>query len=120
MYSFIIVLIIIACVLLMLVVLIQNPKGGGLSSTFGGISNQILGVKRTTDFLEKATWTLIVSIGLLSLSTLFFVGAPSSTSTGPKSELENVDLGTGAAIPNLPPSNSDAPATVLDSSAESQ
>ena len=99
MYPFITVIIIIACILLMLVVLIQNPKGGGLSSTFGGISNQILGVKRTTDFLEKATWTLIVAIGLLSLSTIFFVGKPGTT-TGPKSELENVDLGTQQ--PNLP------------------
>ena len=104
MYSFIIILIIIACILLMLVVLIQNPKGGGLSSTFGGISNQILGVKRTTDFLEKATWTLIIAVAALSLSTLFFVGTPSGTNTGVKSELENVDLG-GSAVPNLPPAS---------------
>ncbi|MBK9733244.1 MAG: preprotein translocase subunit SecG [Chitinophagaceae bacterium] len=116
MYSFIIVLIIIACIMLMLVVLIQNPKGGGLSSSFGGISNQILGVKRTTDFLERATWTLIVAVGLLSLSTLFFVGTPSSTPTGPKSELENIDLGSGAAVPNLPP----APAATPDTSAQGQ
>ncbi len=115
MYSFIIILIIIACILLMLVVLIQNPKGGGLSSSFGGISNQILGVKRTTDFLEKATWTLIVAVGLLSLSTLFFIGTPATTTTGPKSELENIDLGSGAAMPNLPP----APAAA-DSSAQAQ
>jgi preprotein translocase subunit SecG len=101
MYSFITVLIIIACVLLMLVVLIQNPKGGGLSSTFGGISNQILGVKRTTDFLEKATWTLIVVIGLLSMSTFFFLGQPAGT-TGPKSELENTDMST-SPNPNAPP-----------------
>src|SRR4030095_8459074 len=100
MYSFITVLIIVACVLLMLVVLIQNPKGGGLSSTFGGLSNQILVVKRTTDFLEKATWTLIIVVAVLSLSAFFFVGKVTSTSTGPKSELENVDL--GAPQPTLP------------------
>lgn len=111
MYSLIIVLIIIACILLMLVVLIQNPKGGGLSSTFGGISNQILGVKRTTDFLEKSTWTLIVVIAVLSMSTLFFASAPSANTTGPKSELENIDLGSGGGVPNLPP----APAAVPDS-----
>ena len=104
MYSFVIILIIIACVLLMLVVLIQNPKGGGLSSTFGGLSNQILGVKRTTDFLEKATWALIVAVAALSLSTFFFMGTPSDTSTGPKSELENVDLGSPQPnnLPALP------------------
>jgi preprotein translocase subunit SecG len=104
MYSFVIILIIIACVLLMLVVLIQNPKGGGLSSTFGGMSNQILGVKRTTDFLEKSTWMLIVAVGALSLATFFFVGTTGDTSTGPKSELENVDLGASqpSNLPVLP------------------
>lgn len=105
MYSLIIILIIIACVLLMLVVLIQNPKGGGLSSSFGGLSNQILGVKRTTDFLEKATWTLIIAIAALSLSTLLFLGTPSDTPAGPQSELENIDLGGSSAIPNLPPAS---------------
>jgi len=110
MYSFIIILIIISCILLMLVVLIQNPKGGGLSSTFGGISNQVLGVKRTTDFLEKATWTLIIAVATLSLSTLFFVDTQSGSPTGAKSELENVDLG-GAAAPNLPPASAPLPDT---------
>ena len=110
MYSFIIILIIIACILLMLVVLIQNPKGGGLSSTFGGISNQILGVKRTTDFLEKATWTLMIAVAMLSLSTLFFVSDQAGTTTGTKSELENVDLG-GASAPNLPPASAPLPDT---------
>lgn len=100
MYSFLIVLIVIACVFLMLAVLIQNPKGGGLSSTFGGLSNQILGVKRTTDFLEKATWTLIIVVAGLSLATFFFAGTSNTTSTGPKSELENVDLNNQQ--PNLP------------------
>ena len=101
MYSLITILIIAACIFLMLVVLIQNPKGGGLSSSFGGLSNQILGVKRTTDFLEKATWTLIIAVALLSLSTNFFI-TKTTTTTGPKSELENVDLG-GQSNPNLPP-----------------
>ncbi len=110
MYSFITILIIIACVLLMLVVLIQNPKGGGLSSAFGGISNQILGVKRTTDFLEKATWMLIVTIAVLSISTFFFAGT-STTPTGPKSELEDVDLGGAPAAPLIPPGTTTAPDT---------
>jgi preprotein translocase subunit SecG len=66
------VLITIACVLLTLIVLIQNPKGGGLSSTFGGFSNQMMGVKRTTDFLEKATWTLAIILIVFSLATKFW------------------------------------------------
>jgi len=57
MYIVISVLIFIICALLILIVLVQNSKGGGLSSTFAS-SNQIMGVRKTTDFLEKATWTL--------------------------------------------------------------
>ena len=91
----------------MIVVLIQNPKGGGLGQTFGGISNQFLGVQRTTDFLEKGTWVLIGAVAILSISTMFFVGKP-TTQTGPKSELENVDLGGPSnqnnAAPILPDS----------------
>ena len=57
MYVFISILILIASILLILIVLIQNSKGGGLASGFSS-SNQIMGVRKTTDFLEKATWTL--------------------------------------------------------------
>ena len=57
MYTAVSVLIIIVCVLLILIVLVQNSKGGGLASSFAS-SNQIMGVRKTTDFLEKATWTL--------------------------------------------------------------
>lgn len=57
MYTVITVLIVIACILLILIVLVQNPKGGGLASSFSS-SNQIMGVRKTTDFLEKATWGL--------------------------------------------------------------
>ena len=57
MYVLIIVLTLLAAVLLIGVVLIQKSKGGGLSSSFAG-SNQIMGVRRTTNFIEKVTWTL--------------------------------------------------------------
>jgi preprotein translocase subunit SecG len=60
------VFIILVCILLILVVLIQNSKGGGLSSQFAG-SNQIMGVRRTADFLEKATYTLAIALLVLSL-----------------------------------------------------
>jgi len=100
MYALITVLIIIACILLMIVVLIQNPKGGGLGQAFGGLSNQFLGVQRTTDFLEKSTWVLIGAVAVLSISTLFFVGQPgAATQPVQKSALEGVDLG-GNQMPN--------------------
>ncbi len=62
----VIILAIIVCVLLVLFILIQNPKGGGLSSGFAG-SNNIMGVQRTGDFLEKGTWILAVSLMVLAL-----------------------------------------------------
>lgn len=63
---FIGVLIILVCVFLVLVILVQNPKGGGLSSEFGS-ANQIGGVRKTADFLEKSTWGLAIALVVLSL-----------------------------------------------------
>lgn len=61
------VLIIIASILLILIVLVQNSKGGGLTSSFSA-SNQVMGVRKTTDFLEKATWTLAIALVVLCMS----------------------------------------------------
>ena len=66
MYTLVIVLIFIVCVLLVLIVLVQNSKGGGLASNFQS-SNQIMGVRKTADFLEKATWVLAGALLLLSI-----------------------------------------------------
>jgi len=65
-YTLISVLIILASILLILVVLVQNSKGGGLAANFTG-AGQIMGARKTTDFLEKATWTLAASVVVLSL-----------------------------------------------------
>ena len=74
------ILIIIASALLGLIVLIQNPKGGGLSGTFGGFGNQIMGVKQTTDVLEKGTWLFVGIVCMLCIfSPLFFTGSASNT-----------------------------------------
>ncbi len=72
MYTIFAVLIVITCILLVLVVLVQNPKGGGLSATFGG-GNQVMGVKKTADFLEKATWYLAITLLALSLLSNFAI-----------------------------------------------
>lgn len=63
---FIYVLVLLVCVFLALIVLIQNPKGGGLDSSFAS-ANQIGGVKRTADFLERSTWTLAIALFVLCL-----------------------------------------------------
>lgn len=66
MYTLCIALIVLASVLMCLIVLIQNSKGGGLASGFAS-SNQIMGVRKTTDFLEKATWGLAIFIVVISI-----------------------------------------------------
>lgn len=71
-----IILVIIACVVLSLIVLVQNPKGGGLAGNIAGFSNQFMGVKQTTDVLEKGTWIFAGVIAVLCIaSTLFISGA---------------------------------------------
>ncbi len=70
MYTLIIILTVFVSILLIVVVLVQKSKGGGLSSSFAG-SNQIMGVRRTNDFIEKATWTLAAIVGLLSIISVF-------------------------------------------------
>jgi preprotein translocase subunit SecG len=72
MYALVIGLIILFSVLLVLVVLAQNSKGGGLTSQFGGsAASNIIGVKKTGDLLEKLTWSFIIGIMVLCLSTNF-------------------------------------------------
>ncbi len=72
MYTLITVLIFITCILLVLLVLVQNSKGGGLASNFQS-SNQIMGVRKTTDFLEKATWFLAGVLLFLSVVSSAFI-----------------------------------------------
>lgn len=72
MYPLIIVLVILASVLMCGIVLIQESKGGGLASSFAS-SNQIIGVRKTTDFLERATWGLAIAMVVLSIVSAAFV-----------------------------------------------
>ena len=67
------VLIVIAAVLLIIIILAQNPKGGGLSGTFGGASSAQFGVQRTNDFMEKATWTLGITIVVLIILSVILI-----------------------------------------------
>lgn len=70
------ILIALIAILLMAAVLIQNPKGGGVDSTFGGsATNQMLGAARSTDFIEKATWYLAAALVVLCIITSLMVGS---------------------------------------------
>ena len=72
MYIFLAILIVIACVLLIGVVLIQKSKGGGLASDYSS-GNQFLGYRKTTDFIEKATWSLAIFICIISIFASFAI-----------------------------------------------
>lgn len=74
------ILIILACILLVLVVLMQNPKGGGLSTDFGS-AQQLGGVQKTADFVEKATWSLAGIIAVLSIVMTLMYSSPVSVDT---------------------------------------
>ncbi|MEJ7768696.1 MAG: preprotein translocase subunit SecG [Chitinophagaceae bacterium] len=68
-----VILIVVACAVLGFIVLVQNPKGGGLAANIGGISNQFMGVKQTTDVLEKGTWIFFGIVALLCLFSTAFI-----------------------------------------------
>ncbi|MBL7697741.1 MAG: preprotein translocase subunit SecG [Chitinophagaceae bacterium] len=80
---FFLILIIIACVLIGLFILVQNPKGGGLAGNIAGFSTQFMGVKQTTDILEKGTWVLAVIIALLSIASPAFISPGTGTGNEP-------------------------------------
>ena len=97
MYSLVIGLIIFFAILLVLVILAQNAKGGGLSSQFGGSgASNIMGVKKTGDLLEKLTWSFVVAIMVLALSTNFIAQNSSNSSN------EILDKASEQAAPALP------------------
>lgn len=79
MYTLLVIFIVILAVLMCLVVMIQESKGGGLASSFSA-SNQIMGVRKTTDIIEKITWGLAVGIIVLSILSVYFI--PTATVEG--------------------------------------
>ena len=97
------VLILIACAMLVMIVIAQNPKGGGLSSAFGGgMASNVMGVKQTTNFLEKTTWIVAVGIMVLVIFTNFFLprrgGENQQDQSRLKDEIENMQ-----SLPQTPP-----------------
>ena len=86
MYTLFVILIVIAAILMIGIVLIQESKGGGLSSSFAGY-NQVAGVRKTTDFIEKATWALAAAMVIISVVCAWV--AP--TATADSSVMENIE-----------------------------
>ena len=107
------ILIVLSAFLLIAVIMVQNPKGGGLDSTFGGGGGMIGGVRQTTDFLEKATWTLFgLMIGLILLSnTIVFKSAEEAEDIAVPEAVE-----TPAPVPQ--PENSTLPVQGTENNGE--
>ncbi|WP_372948714.1 preprotein translocase subunit SecG [Mariniphaga sp.] len=101
MYTLITVLIFIVCVLLILIVLVQNSKGGGLASNFQS-SNQIMGVRKTTDFLEKATWVLAGALLVLSIMGSAFIPRERMTQEQSRVQQQIETAVDPTQVPNFP------------------
>ena len=102
------ILVIIVCVLLLLIVLIQNPKGG-LDSAFSS-NNQVMGVRKTADFLEKATWTMGIALVVLSIASAAV--NPTKTAGGDDEEIQQSKMQEQVddkALPANPGFNNGAP-----------
>ena len=79
MISLIIILIILACAVLAFFILVQAPKGGGLTGNFGTMSTQVMGVKQSTDIMEKGTWSAMGIVAALCIITVLFIDRPART-----------------------------------------
>jgi len=94
------ILITIVCVILGLIVLIQNPKGGGLSGTLAGFNNQFMGVKQTTDVLEKGTWLFVSILGALCILSVAFLSGTSGTNNNSLQDINTSTVPTQQAPNN--------------------
>jgi len=113
-YTLFLILIVIVALLLILIIMVQNPKGGGLASSFGGQGSQSLGggVQNTTNFLDRSTWTLAIALFALILLSNFSITRNGSIDT--KSELENT-INDREVLDQVPVSTDDQTATFQDS-----
>ena len=107
MYTTIVIVVVLAAILMCLIVLIQESKGGGLASSVAD-ANSMMGVRKTTDFIEKATWTLAAVMIVLSVLSVAFI----PDSNAGKSVLQNQATEQQATNPNnlpaIPQSNQTA------------
>jgi preprotein translocase subunit SecG len=101
MNTLITVLLIIASILLILIVLVQNSKGGGLVSNFSS-SNQIMGVRKTADFLEKATWTLAIAVLILSIAGSLTIPRANTEDEGSAIEEQVQNASDMPVVPTVP------------------
>jgi preprotein translocase subunit SecG len=112
------ILVLLCSAVLGFVILVQNPKGGGLAGNVGGLSNQFMGVKQTTDVLEKGTWIFSTIVALLCIFSAVFIPTAATKNNG---LLDQINTKTTTmpvqqqpaqnAQPVLPPPTNNQPAT---------
>jgi len=90
-YTAFVVLIIVVAIALVLIVMVQNPKGGGLSSTFGGGANTLGGVQNTNNFLDRTTWTLAIAMFALILLSNFAINRGSGNDMQLENTLDGIE-----------------------------
>lgn len=113
-FTIFMVLIVIVAFLLIVVIMVQNPKGGGLSSSFGGGGTQQLGgVQKTTDFLDKSTWTLATILLILILLSNFAINGGGSVQES-KALDKDADSHVMKDTPAAPQTNQDNATKVID------
>src|SRR3954470_9090772 len=95
------ILIVLSCAILGFIILVQNPKGGGLAGNVAGFSNQFMGVKQTTDVLEKGTWLFAAIIGILCIVCTIFI--PGSHTTRVQTPLQQQQQQAPAQNPSSVP-----------------
>ncbi|WP_418637034.1 preprotein translocase subunit SecG [Winogradskyella sp.] len=109
-FTIFLILIVIVAFLLVVVIMVQNPKGGGLSSSFGGGGTQQMGgVQKTGDFLDKSTWFLATALIVLILASNLTIGSGGST------ESKALDTNESTEMPISAPAPTNNSATTNDS-----
>lgn len=112
MVTLITIIILLACVVLAFFILVQNPKGGGLSGTFGSVSSQVMGVKQSTDVMEKGTWTTMGVVAALCIISVMFFERPAEQAPPAGPAPTNAPAQQAPAAPAQPAPATPPPAPV--------
>ena len=94
------ILVLLSSAVLGFVILVQNPKGGGLAGNVGGLSNQFMGVKQTTDVLERGTWIFATIVALLCIFSAMFIPTERTKSNNLLDQLNTKPAATAPAPAN--------------------
>lgn len=103
------IIIILACAVLAFFILVQAPKGGGLTGNFGSLSTQVMGVKQSSDIMEKGTWSAMGIIAALCIITVLFIDKPARTEAPASGNGKAKSAAPATAQPATPAAGGAAP-----------